>query len=151
MNTSTKITTNRISYTKSFIVLSICVLSSIILCLYAIFHNRTSRKENKKSDQEQDLSTTSDSNVSISSDKSFWLKRKKIFNIEKSIIDKTFDFSQDMIKLADKIVLLTNRQSNFNWFSKKTKPISPKAKSTYNPKISIQSDKIPIILSLQSY
>jgi hypothetical protein len=71
MNTSTKITTNRISYTKSFIVLSICVLSSIILCLYAIFHNRTSRKENKKSDQEQDLSTTSDSNVSISSDKSF--------------------------------------------------------------------------------
>jgi len=74
MNTSTKITTNRISYTKSFIVLSICVLSSIILCLYAIFHNRTSiikRKENKKSDKEQDLSTTSDSNVSISSDKSF--------------------------------------------------------------------------------
>ncbi len=69
MNTSTKITTNRISYTKSFILLSICILSSIILCLYAIFHNRTTiieRKESTKSDKEDDLLTINDSDSSVS-------------------------------------------------------------------------------------
>jgi hypothetical protein len=70
MNTSTKITTNRISYTKSVILLSICILSSIILCLYAIFHNQRStiqRKESTKNDKEDDSLTMSDSSESEAS------------------------------------------------------------------------------------
>ncbi|CAF0773587.1 unnamed protein product [Rotaria sordida] len=42
MNTSTRITTNRMLHMNSFIILSFCILSSILLCLYAIFHNRQS-------------------------------------------------------------------------------------------------------------
>jgi predicted PurR-regulated permease PerM len=40
MNTSTKITTNQKSHMTSFIILAFCIISSIILCIYAIFHNR---------------------------------------------------------------------------------------------------------------
>ena len=44
MNTSTKIiTTNQITHINSLIILSFCLSSLIILCLYAIFHNSQSR------------------------------------------------------------------------------------------------------------
>ncbi len=42
MNTSREITINRMSHTNSFIILSFCIFSSILLCLYAIYHNRQS-------------------------------------------------------------------------------------------------------------
>jgi len=74
MNTSTKITSNRIPHINLFIILSFSVFSSIILCLYAIFHNRKSismikQKINTESlhfDMENDLLTISDSNTSDS-------------------------------------------------------------------------------------
>jgi hypothetical protein len=76
INTSTKITSLRISHMNSFIILSFCIFSSIILCLYAIFHNRQpisstiKRKINIESfhaDRKEDLLTINDSSSNDSS------------------------------------------------------------------------------------
>jgi hypothetical protein len=81
MNTSREITINRMSHTNSFIILSFCIFSSILLCLYAIYHNRQSIpmsdifKQRKSSrmdiqqsletnNRQQDILTINDSNSS---------------------------------------------------------------------------------------
>lgn len=86
MDTSTNTTIYRMSvHMNSFIILSCCMFSSILLCLYAIYHNRPSRpmssmfkqKINTKSSrtnieqsferekkQEEDILTSNDSNNS---------------------------------------------------------------------------------------
>jgi hypothetical protein len=71
MNTSTTITPNEMSHVNSFVILSFSIFSSIILCLYAIFHDQQlipiiKQKINTKSfhnNTEQDLLTINDSSV----------------------------------------------------------------------------------------
>lgn len=84
MNTSTKIISNQIPYVKSFVIFGFSLFSTIILCLYAIFHKPPSIstiKQKIKANSfnigtEQDLLTTTDSSNSSSSNDSSVIKQQ---------------------------------------------------------------------------